>query len=144
MSVYARFKRNPDGFRNLVELLETTPQVRRQKMIDVGMQEDPDYTMKALEFTLNFTDIINLPEMELAELIAAAPPRTTGYAFLQAPEAMKLRVLQVAPPRLRADLKDYLSVTVGPREIGGAQLKMVEITRQLERKGLVKTKKIPA
>jgi len=144
MSVYARFKRNADGFRHLVELLETTPQVRRQKMIDVGMQEDPDYTIRAMEFMLNFNDLMNLPDAELVEVLAVAPARTTGYAFSQAPDTIKNRLLLIAPPRLRADLKDYLGVTVGPREIGGAQLKLVEITRQLERKGLVKTKKIPA
>ena len=50
MGVYTRFKRNPDGLRQLVELLESTPSSRRQKMIDVGMQEDPDYTKQALQY----------------------------------------------------------------------------------------------
>jgi hypothetical protein len=33
---------------------------------------------------------------------------------------------------------------VGLREIGGAQLKLVEVTRKLEKQGLVKTKQIPS
>ena len=69
MSVYARFKRDPGGLRKLVELLETTPILRRQKMIDVGMAEDPVYTEKVLKFVMTFEDVIKLPDVELAELI---------------------------------------------------------------------------
>ena len=69
MSVYARFKRTQEGFRSLIELLETTPMSRRQKMIDVGMAEDPVYTEKALSYVLTFEDVIQLPDLELAELI---------------------------------------------------------------------------
>ena len=70
MSVYARFKRSPEGFRKLVELLESTPPSRRQKMIDVGMEEDAEYTNRALQYVMNFDDIIKLPDTELAEVCA--------------------------------------------------------------------------
>jgi len=32
---------------------------------------------------------------------------------------------------------------VNLREVGGAQLKLIEISRELERKGYIKTKRIP-
>ena len=143
MSVYSRFKKAPNGFRSLVELLETTPLARRQKMIDVGMTEDPEYTARALELVLSFEDIVSLPDLELAEVVAAAPPRMTAIAISQLGEDVKTRFMLNAQPRVRADIKDYLSVQSGLREIGGAQLKLVEVTRQLERKGFVKTKRIP-
>src|SRR4051812_32826622 len=96
MSVYARFKRDPDGFRKLVELLETTPISRRQKMIDVGMAEDAPYTEKALSFVMTFEDVMKLPDLELAELIATAPTRMTGYAVAKASKEVQQRFLKNA------------------------------------------------
>lgn len=143
MSVYARFKRNPDGFRALVELLETTPAVRRKKMIDVGMAEDPEYTQKALQYVMTFEDILKLPDLELAEVLAKAPPRMTAYALNQADEETRLRFLKNAQPQVSAQIRDYLQMKIGLREVGGAQLKVIETARQLERAGLVKCKRIP-
>jgi flagellar motor switch protein FliG len=144
MSVYARFKRSPDGFRKLVELLETTPIARRQKMIDVGMAEDPEYTRRALEMVMTFKDIAGLPEMELAEVCAKAPPRMLAYALNLSDEATQTRFLKSSTPRVAAEVRDYLDAKIGPAEVGGAQLKIVETARELERNGFVRTKKISA
>src|SRR4051812_28580722 len=108
MSVYARFKRDPEGFRRLVELLETTPMSRRQRMIEVGMAEDKVYTEKALEYVLTFEDIITLPDMELAEVIATAPPRMTGYAVAKSPMDVKDRFLRNTIPTLSAQIRDFM------------------------------------
>lgn len=143
MSVYARFKKDPDGFRKLIELLETTPVVRRQKMIDVGMQEDAVYTQRALELMMTFEDVLGLPDLELAEVVAAAPARMLAFAICKAGEEIHKRFLGNAQPKVRAEIRDFLLVNAGPREIGGAQLKIVEIARQLERRGRVSAKKIP-
>jgi flagellar motor switch protein FliG len=143
MSVYARYKRDPNGFRSLIELLETTPIARRQKMIDVGMAEDADYTEKALKLLLTFEDVMNLPDMELAELIAVAPPRMTGYAISKASPEVKQRFLRNAIPKVGGEVREYMEMNVGLREIGGAQLKLIETTRQLEKKGAIRTKQIP-
>ena len=143
MSVYARFKRDHDGFRKLVELLESTPVSRRQKMIDVGMEEDAGYTQKALQYILDFQDIIDLPEMELAEVCAKAPPRMIAYAICQLTQDVQDRFLKVCKPKVLGEVRDQLEVQVGLREIGGAQIKVIESARELERAGYVRTKKIP-
>jgi flagellar motor switch protein FliG len=143
MSVYARFKRNPDGFRKLVELLESTAASRRQKMIDVGMEEDPDYTKKALEYVLEFEDVVRLPEAELCEVCAKAPPRMLGYAVNQQPEEIQQKFLRCSKPAVAVEIRDFFDAKLGAIEISGARLKIIETTRELERKGLVQTKKIP-
>jgi flagellar motor switch protein FliG len=143
MGVYTRFKRTPEGFRALVELLETTPIERRKRMIEVGMAEDAAFTEKALSFVMTFEDITRFSDMELAELATAAPPRFLGFALHNiAPEIVD-RFLRNAKPVVRADIKDYLESKIGPREIGGARLKVIESARQLEKKGYIFTKKIP-
>jgi flagellar motor switch protein FliG len=143
MGVYTRFKRNPDGFRSLVELLETTPSSRRQRMIEVGMAEDPAYTEMALQFMMTFEDIKGLPDLELAELLAKASARMIAYSLLNASEEVVARFLRNSQPPVAAEIRDFMGIKIGNREAGGAQLKLVETARQLERQGLVRTKKIP-
>jgi flagellar motor switch protein FliG len=143
MGVYTRFKRNPDGLRQLVELLESTPGSRRQKMIDVGMQEDAEYTQKALSFVMKFEDVTKLPDMELSEVLSETPPRLSGLAIYSASQEVKDRFLAKAKPKVAAEMKEALDTpNVTPAQIGGGQLKMIEVTRKLEKKGLVKTKRI--
>ena len=144
MSVYARYKKSPEGFRSLVELLETTPTSRRQKMIDIGMEEDPIYTERALALILNFQDIMDLPPLELAELMAEAQPKMTAFALNQASDEVKTRFIKNCKPQIAAQIKDYLTMKIGLREVGGAQLKLIEAARKLEKRGLLKVKRIPA
>ncbi len=145
MGIYTRYKKNPDGLRQLVELLEGTPASRRQKMIDVGMQEDPEYTQKALQYVFTFEDVTRLPDLELAEVLATVPPQFTSYAIHSATQEVKDRFLAKANPRVAAEIKEFLdSPQVTPMQIGGGQMKMIEATRKLEKRGLVKTKKVPS
>lgn len=143
MSIYARYKREQEGFRQLIELLELTPLVRRQKMIEAGMQEDPEYTQKALEFIMVFTDLIGLPEPELAELVFATPPRFVASAIQSLSQEQKDRFIRCAKPAQGGEIRDYLGQPVSPKEMSAAQYKMVELARDLERKGYVSVKRIP-
>jgi flagellar motor switch protein FliG len=144
MGVYTRFKRGPEGFRALVELLETTPLERRQRMLDVGMAEDADFTRKALEYVMSFDDITRLSDPELAELMAAAPPRIIACAIANAPEEVQNRFLKCCTkPKIRTGIKEHFGVKFSLKEIGGARLKLVEHARKLEKIGYIRTKKIP-
>jgi flagellar motor switch protein FliG len=144
MSVYARYKRDPEGLRKLVELLESTPAVRRQKMIDVGMSEDPAYTQKALELVMTFEDVIRLPDPELAEVVAVASPRMTGCAIAKSSPEVQQRFLKNAIGGRASEVRDVMeSPSITLLEVGGAQLKVIAVARSLEKKGLVKTKQIP-
>jgi flagellar motor switch protein FliG len=136
------YKRNPEGLRRLVELLETTPMERRTKMIEAGNREDKHYTDLALSLMMSFTDIISMPDMELAEVAAHAPVRTIAAALFQLPEEVRKRFFLCSPAKLRGDLKEYMEHEFTLREVGGARLKMVEIARGCERRGLIKTKHI--
>ncbi len=145
MGVYTRFKKNPDGLRQLVELLETTPRSRRQKMIDVGMKEDPEYTQKALQYVFQFEDILQLPDLELSELLSGVSPQLTAHAIFSTTPEIKARFMMRASPRIAADLKDFLdNPNITPVQTSGGQLKMIEIARKLEKKGVIKTKKMPS
>lgn len=144
MGVYTRYKRGPEGFRALVELLESTPKARRDRMVEVGMEEDPTFTERALEYILTFEDILKMDDMELAEVVTAAPPRMTAYAIQSLGPDVVQRAVRCAKPNVAAEIREYLdSPKVTAREIGGAQLKLVTVARSLERRGILKTKRIP-
>jgi flagellar motor switch protein FliG len=143
MSIYWRYKQSPDGFRKLVELLETTPMSRRQKMIDAGLAEDSRYTHQALQYVMEFKDIIGLPDSELAEVLARAPGRIVAYALSGLEESHRDRFLKCTPPKLLGEVKDFLDVNLSAFDISGARVKLISIARECERRGLVKTKAIP-
>lgn len=144
MSVYGRFKKEPGGFRKLVELLESTPAVRRKKMIEVGMQEDREYTEKAMSFLINFDDVLNLPDLELAEVIADTQPKFVGLAIHSASQEIKDRFLSKSQAQQAAIIRETLELpSISLPQIGSAQMKMIEVTRKLEKKGVIRTKRIP-
>jgi hypothetical protein len=87
---------------------------------------------------------MELPDMELAEVCAKAPPRMLAYALNLADDATKQRFLRNSKPAVVAEIRDLLDVKIGAAEVGGAQLKVIETARDLERRGFVHTKKIPA
>lgn len=142
MGVYTRYKKDPNGFRKLVELLEITPKDKREKMIAAGLAEDPDYTKKAMAHMMTFLDILGLADGEFAEILALAPPKILAMAFSAAAADVKTRVLTLAPRRSMADIKDIIDAQYKPGEIGGAQLKMIEYARDLERRGKIGLKRI--
>ncbi len=143
MGVYTRFKKSGDGFRQLVELLESTPSSRRQRMIEVGLAEDPEYTKKAMQFMITFEDIVAMPDLELAELLAQATPRLIAIAIRLFPAEVKQRFFRNSKPPVAAEIRDYIDIDVGLREIGGAQMKIIETARGLEKRGKIRTKRIP-
>ncbi|MEO5971072.1 MAG: FliG C-terminal domain-containing protein [Bdellovibrionia bacterium] len=144
MGVYTRFKKAHDGLRLLVELLETTPGSRRQKMIDVGMEEDPEYTQKALQCMFTFKDIMTLPDFELTQVISETNPELVGYAIQSADEEVKMRFLRLTPPKMLGAIREAVELPATPLQMSGAQVKMVQATRKLEKRGIVKTKRIPS
>ena len=146
MGVYDRYKRDPNGIRKMVELIEATPITRRQRMIEIGMEEDSRYTKYLLQFVLTFEDVLSLPDMELAELISSAPARIVALSIAKAPVEIRDRFKKNTVSSAMAELRDAMD-TIGTdpplRDIGGAQLKMIELTRKLEKAGKIRTKQVP-
>mgnify|MGYP000122488513 CR=1 FL=1 len=144
MGIYWRYKNSTSGFRSLVQLLETTPPIRRKKMIDAGMAEDASYTLRALEFVMEFKDLLGLPEEEMAEVISNTPAQIAAYALKDLNDQKKLEmILRCARPDHGSEIKIFMETEVPKNQILGAQLKMISIARELEQKGRLHVKEIP-
>lgn len=144
MGIYTRYKRSPDGLRQLVELLEQKTGSKRQVLVDAGMNEDPDYTQLALQYVISFADVEGLNDMELAEVLSSTPAPVIGIAFSRSSAEVKQRVIKCANPRSAAEFKDSLENPDEKAPIGGAQLKLIASMRKLEKKGIVKVKRVPS
>ena len=144
MGVYTRYKKSPSGLRQIVELIESAPPSRRQKMIDVGMKEDPEYTNKILRFVFNFEDLIQLPDSELAELLAGVPALWMAYAIHDQSQEVQARWLALSSPQVFMEVKEVLAnPKVSPFQMSAGKVKMIAMARSLEKKGYIKTKAIP-
>jgi|GEM_PF-576156 len=133
-----------DGFRSLVALLETTPIERRQKMFDVGMLEDPEYTRQAMLYLMTFADVLSLNDLELAELLNRVPIRITALAVHPLGADVRARFLNQAPRKKQVDLKLLLEGEAPALGlVGGAQLQTVGHLRELEKLGVIRIKRIP-
>jgi len=144
MAVYTRFKqKGADGLRALVELMETTPASRRQKMIDVGMQEDPIYTGEALKYLITFQDVLDMNEMELAELLSDVPAQVVAAAIAPLKAEVRLRFLKCLRGGALSDVRLFLEGEITLAQTGGAQLKMIGYVRKMEARGLFPKRAVP-
>ena len=141
--MYDRYKRDPDGFRRLVELLETTPLKRRQELVAAGLKEDADYTNAAMDHILTFQVVMALPQMELTEVLAGLKAKSVAHAILGLPEAERERLLACVQRAKVVEVNSYLDTTPSPIELGQAKKEAIIKARELERSGVLTVKRIP-
>ena len=143
MGVYTRFKKTPGGLRAIVELIESTPSERRKRMLDVGQAEDAEYTQRILTLVMTMEDVIHLPDLEMAELVAEAQPPILGAAICKLSAETQARFLKNTKPNRLGAIKEAIEGEKGLGEIGRAQLKLITTARSLEKRGVIRTKRIP-
>jgi flagellar motor switch protein FliG len=140
---YTRY-RKPGGFRLYVELLESLPTERRQKLIDAGKVEDPEITEKALEYCITTNDILALGDSELMEILESAPPILSGQAFYSLDDTQKRKILMLCKSKTGSQIRDVFDgPEISTPLIGGARLKLIAVARSLEKKTIIKLKQIP-
>jgi flagellar motor switch protein FliG len=141
MGVYSRYKKQQDGLDNVCALWESSSAVKRQKMIEVGMKEDPEYTKMALSNMLNFEDIIKVSDSILMEILEKAPAYSIANSLRSYPQ-QKDRFLKLAPARFRLDLKFFFDIKVSPAEETNAHMFFIKTARSIEKKHGLKIKRM--
>jgi len=150
MSVYQRYKKDSDGFRKIVQLMEVAPTVQREKMLRLGQKEDPEYTKKILQHMMVYEDFFKLPDMELAEVISACYPQALAALMSLMSKEDQERILKNAVPnslRLLREQLEYCELQekkFSSTEIEMLQLKLIGFMRALERAGKIRVKIISA
>lgn len=143
MSMFARYLRDQNGLRRLVELLETTPLKRREELIKAGAEEDPEVIALAMEYIITFRDIIDLDQMELTEVLAEMKPKAIAFCALSVTEKQKQKILDSIMRQLEVEVNSYLEFTPSASETGQARLTAIKAARSLEAANKIGLKKIP-
>lgn len=141
--MFARYKKDPEGLRKIVEFWELMPKEKRQKLIDKGMEDDPEFTALAESLLMKFDDIKTLNEMALAEVLSEVPPRHVGYVLTALPPELQEIFKKCAPLKALSEIRDGMESSPTPQDQGSGAIKMIEAARRLERDGQIPVKKIP-
>ena len=143
MGTLNRFKRMEGGFRRLVELLESTAPAKRQRMIEIAREEDSAYTQRALESMITLEDFLALSDSELAKVIAhISVPRMIAYAISGLSPDLRQKFLRNSRPDVAEETALYLDAPISAGDRQGAELKLIVIARELERKRVINLKRI--
>lgn len=137
MSRMSRYRKE-GGLRALVELLEMLPKAKREKIIEFGMQDDPELIKQALPLMIRFEDLLGLSDPQLADVLFAAEPRFIGLSMQALSENERARFLKNSDRRKLSEIKDVLELASVPkREISTACYQLVAVARKLEREGVL-------
>jgi len=145
MSMFDRYKKDPngEGLRKLVEFWELTPKDKRQKLIEIGMQDDPEFTQLATSFLLTFDDITSLDGLYLTEVLSDMPSRYLGFMISGLTPELQEKFKKCIPPKMMPEVRDAIEENPTPQDRGVGIYKLFEATRKMERMGRLNLKKIP-
>lgn len=143
MGIYDRYKKNIDGFRNLVIFLETSTPDKFAKFVELGKNEDPEFLSKALKYVISFDDILAMEEMQFNELFIGLPPKFIADAIGDFSEDEKLEFLKRLHTSMQTKVRNEFEDEVKPGAIINARIKIITEARALEKAGAITLKKIP-
>ena len=143
-----RYSKDDEGFRKYVELLESTPTAKRKTFLDAAKAENPKFAEAAEKYVLTFERIMNLPDLELTEVLGAPglKPEHLAIAILSVEDLnLRAKLLNMLPrelaPKVQVVVKD--GPKLEPYNIGGARLQIIQAARGLEKRGMLKSVQIP-
>jgi flagellar motor switch protein FliG len=143
MSIFARYRKDPDGLRKIVEFWGLLGKDKRQKLIDKGMEDDPEFTKLAESLMMKFEDIKTMDEMVLTEVLSEVPPRHLGYVITALTPELREKFKKCIPPRMMPQVREGMESepTIQDQNVGA--IKIIEAARRLEREGVINVKRIP-
>lgn len=145
MSITARHKR-PGAFRQLVNALETTPEDKRQKIIQAIAGEDPEMASHVRASLFRFEEFIGVDNAILAEILGQLEkePRIVALALFhlenQALVDKFVKSMSVSVLRVYREETSLLT-EVKLRERISAQFRMIAKAREIEATGLFRLKR---
>lgn len=139
----ARYLKEQDGLRQYVTFLEEMPPNKRIRFADSAKLENPKFVELALEHVLTFDKLVSLPDGELTEVFATVQPKMTAYAIHSLGGDKRKRVEQLLPASIKGELKTYAADSPTIPEQNAARFTCIKTARDLEKKGILKSIRIP-
>lgn len=142
MSMIARYKRS-GGFVQLLSLLETSGQQKRDKFLEIIREESPAWA-DALETRLISIDrIFKWSDEVVSEIFKGLPTRNLACAIKGISKEEADRILKFMGHGEKRKLEDELATLAAkPEEINATFIKVIEITRKMIVDGYIRLEKV--
>ena len=133
MSILARYKKR-GGFRQLLELIETSTPEKQSKLLKVIEQEDAEMASQVQAKTLTSEKVLNWKPETLFQILRKMPQQYATIVCKQMPEELYHNVIEHYDLRARKEFEHEMANTKDPlpSEIIAAFGNMFKIIRQLD------------
>ena len=139
MGMLDRYKKG--GILELVKLIESSPEVKKNQLLQMVKAEDPDFYNEIESRLFSYEKLKTLPEGIVAEVVASSPPKFVAVALVdEDPEFVKLceRCLGKNFNEYKAEKETLEASKPAPANIEAARRKLVAEARKLEAEGRFK------
>jgi flagellar motor switch protein FliG len=141
MSMLARYKKNSQAMMELVKLIEESGEPKKTTLMNMVMQEDPDFGSKIQKRIFTYDKFKVLDESIVAEVISACSPKILALAFHgETEEFLKLgeRCLGNKFSEYKSEKEVLAERAPNEGQIESARRKIVSEARKLESEGAFK------
>lgn len=129
--------KKPGGFRKLVNSIETTAVEKRQKILDMMRQEDPEFISEVEKSVFSFEEFRTVDDLIVCELLGELKePRTLAMALFHCPdEGLLEKFKKNMTPHMAFEFRDETENLRGvtQREQVAARFRIIQKTREIER-----------
>ncbi|MBB6145000.1 flagellar motor switch protein FliG [Silvibacterium bohemicum] len=132
-------KRSDTGFRNVAELMNRLDAISAREILDHIEREEPKLAIGIRDLMFTFEDFMEVPELDLRELLNLIDKKTLMIALKGASEDLRNHFHRTMSSRALEMLKEDSEV-LGPvrnKEVARAQAEIIAIARKLESEGKI-------
>lgn len=133
MSMLIRYRRK-DGFRQLLQLIESCAPQKCTQLMRIIQNEDPSIAALLKTKMLTMEKVFSWPPMVIAEVTSYLPSRTLAFGLLSLPAPQRENALKAIEHFKGVEIKNFLNeITPTPGEIEAARVKILSTVRELDR-----------
>ena len=133
-----RYKKSKDGLLDFVSMLEQASESVRNNILAQVEKGDPEFFEQVRKKMIHFEDLAYLDELVLTEVLSAIPPKVLAFSLYGLSDEIKERFLKqlgFRESKMVEEEADKIDRNKAASIRKGAQKKVLQIVRELERKG---------
>lgn len=142
MSMIARYKR-AGGFVQLLSLIETSSQAKREKFIEIIRAESEAWADAIVKHVISLERMFAWPDEVVVEVFKGLPIRNMACVLKGISGENRSRVMNFMSHSEKRKVEDEMgSINLNPEEFNGSVIKLLEITRKMITEGQIRLEKV--
>lgn len=143
MGMLDRYKKTKGGFVQLLQLIETSPQKKREQFLGMIEEENAVWAEQLRKRLLSVEKIFNWNADVLSEILSRLQPLTLVGALHGNPPEEIEKLISCLPPITKRKINDlFLEVSPSPAEKVTCMMKIISEVRGFIGQGIVKLEKV--